>query len=202
MFQSRKQVRPWCAENNRMKFRPINTVHTVEWNDEQYRAQFSIDAFRQIQADSAQDIIFYYWDTLRQGGRIVPALTDFKPFQVFPPSMLNRVSWIDTPGENPENFVIRNHRGGAMFPIYGSVEGHRLGDYPNRMHRRSTVEEYQLCKRLKRPFYHEFVQVLGGGGRSYSRILMPLADENGVVIRIAYVTSPNPLIGLRSPVPA
>jgi len=66
------------------------------------------------------------------------------------------------------------------------MEGTRLGDYPNRMHRDATMAEYQLCKQLRRPLYNEFNQILAGVTRHYRRILMPLLDERGEFVRIAY----------------
>jgi hypothetical protein len=73
-----------------------------------------------------------------------------------------------------------------MLSLYGSMEGTRLGDYPNRMHRDATMAEYQLCKQLRRPLNNKFNQILAGVTRHYRRILMPLLDERGDVVRIAY----------------
>jgi hypothetical protein len=95
--------------------------------------------------------------------------------------MVSRISWVETSDPNPENFILRNHCGGSMLSLYGSMEGTRLADYPNRMHRDATMAEYQLCKQLRRPLYNEFNQILAGVTRHYRRILMPLLDERGEV---------------------
>ncbi len=43
--------------------------------------------------------------------------------------------------QNQENFIRREYCGGSMLSLYGSMEGTRLGDYPNRMHRDATMAE-------------------------------------------------------------
>jgi len=55
--------------------------------------------------------------------------------------MVRRISWMETFDQNQENFILREYCGGSMLPLYGSMEGTRLGDYPNRMHRDATMAE-------------------------------------------------------------
>lgn len=55
--------------------------------------------------------------------------------------MVRRISWMETFDQNQENFILREYCGGSMLPLYGSMEGTRLGDYPNRMHRDATMSE-------------------------------------------------------------
>jgi len=176
-----------------MKFQPIEAVHNAEWGDEQYRARFSVEAFRHIEANTPVDTLFYYWDTLRKGHGASPLLGSFRPFEIFPQAVLDSISWVEVDDENAENFVLRNHHGGTMQDVYGSVEGLRFRDYPNRIHRRETIRDYQLCKKLKRPLYHDINQVLDGACRRYTRIMMPLCDAKGDVVQIAYGLRRKPL---------
>ena len=169
-----------------MIFRPIDVVQDKRWGDEQVRSRYSIETFRKRESDSVMDTFYYYWEAIGQGGNAASNFSNFRPFEVFPSSMVSRISWVETSDPNPENFILRNHCGGAMLSLYGSMEGTRLGDYPNRMHRDATMAEYQLCKQLRRPLYHEFNQILAGIPRHYRRILMPLLNERGEVVRIAY----------------
>lgn len=148
--------------------------------------RYSIKAFESIEAGRPIDTLYYYWDALRKGRGAAPQLSDFRPFEIFPDSILKHLSWIDTNDENPENYRLWNHHGGRMEQILGSLEGQYVGAYPNAMHRNASIREYQLCKVLKRPIYHQIDQKMFGACRMYRRMLMPLLDERGNVVRIAY----------------
>ena len=54
------------------------------------------------------------------------------------------------------------------------------------MHAQSTMNEYLRCKETRQPFYHEIDQVVCGVVRHYVRLMLPLANTDGNVIKIAY----------------
>lgn len=116
----------------------------------------------------------------------LPEATDFPPHRPLPPSAASRVSWVDADSEDPFDFMIRNHRGPT--PGLGKFTDHPIGEHPSPMNARSCAAEYLLCIGSRHPIYHEIDQVLGGLVRRYMRLLLPVVDATGTVVRLVYVT--------------
>lgn len=101
-----------------------------------------------------------------------------------------RAFYTDVSADHPDNFILNQHPDGPC----GQYQGMRLGELPGRLHKEATGIEYSFAKFMRRPSYvdidqtvlasqnskHEFIK------RKYRRLALPLADENGDVIKIAY----------------
>ena len=48
----------------------------------------------------------------------------------------------------------------------------------------ATAMEYNACKHARAPMYHEIEQIIGGVMRHYTRIVLPVADRHGKVVKL------------------
>lgn len=169
-----------------VRFQPLDRLSNREGDDEQCRLLFSLNTFAERERDTVPDMLYYYWDSLRGDGRRIPRLADFRPRQVFGPQANLLIRGVDVRAEDPTHFIMRDHPGGPISPLPNGLEGKPMSAFPCRIHVAATLAEYQLCKTLRRPLYHELFQVACGIPRHYTRILLPLADDSGRVVRLAY----------------
>ena len=124
--------------------------------------------------------LFDYWQERRN--RPLPATESFDPYGAFTPEEFRWVSWVNVADFDSMNFVLCSHPGHA----FGDWSGKTLRDYHNAFHARSCALEYLTCKTARFPFYHEINQTMGGVKRTYTRLLLPVADRKGRVSRLYY----------------
>ena len=74
---------------------------------------------------------------------------------------------------------------GAYFGNYSHTA---LLHHPFRLHAARCAFEYELCKRVRQPIYHEITQTVGSTYRSYVRLLLPTVDSLGKVQKLYYAT--------------
>lgn len=170
----------------RAHWAPLHTLHEIHGDDEQCRRQFSLNTFAERERDSVPDILYYYWDALRGDGRRIPRVHDFRPKETFNAAINLYIRSVDVSSEDPGKFLFRDHHGGPINLVPGGLDGKPMSAFPSRIHVNATLAEYDLCKRLGRPLYHELNQVICGMPRHYTRILLPLADDEGRVVRLTY----------------
>jgi len=169
-----------------MIIRPLDTLHENDGQDDQSRFLISLNDFAERESGTLLDTIFYYWDALRGDGRELPNVRHFDLRDIFGEASQDSMSAVITKATDPENFVLVNHGTSQLGPFGADLEGKRLCDVPSAIHARASAFEYQQCKSLRRPFYHEVDQVIGGISRHYVRIMLPLVDDRGDVVKIAY----------------
>ena len=169
-----------------MILRPLDRLHENDGFDDQSRFLLSLNDFAERESSTLLDTIFYYWDALRGGSDKVPNVRHFELRNVFGQNTPDPLSAVVTDTANPRNFVLVNHGTSQLGPFGADLEGKRLRDVPSVIHARATAQEYQQCKLLRRPLYDEIDQVIGGISRHYVRIMLPLANDQGDVVKIAY----------------
>lgn len=124
--------------------------------------------------------LFDFWQERRVCS--LPAMESFDPYGAFTPEKFRWVSWINVADFDSLNFVLRSHPG----QVFGDWSGKALREYHNAFHARSCALEYLTCKTSRHPFYHEINQTMGGVSRTYTRLLLPVADRKGRVSRLYY----------------
>jgi len=169
-----------------MQFQPLEILHEVDRDDEQCRIRFSLNDFAEREKASYLDALFYYWSALSGGGRAIPRLADFHPSDVFDSRTCHWIRAIDVSAGRPEGYVVLDHHSKQPAPLPDGMHGRLLTDFPSRMHVEATIREYTQCRNLKLPAYHEINQIVCGVPRHYTRLLLPLADDRGDVVRLAY----------------
>lgn len=124
--------------------------------------------------------LFDYWQARRTGA--LPAMDCFDPRSVFTPERFRWVAWIKLGLFDPLNSTLCKHPAN----VFGDWSGKTLRQYPIPFHARSCALEYLTCKMVQRPFYHEIRQTCGTVSRSYTRLLLPVADGKRGVTRLYY----------------
>ena len=168
----------------------LETERGWDGNDVQVRTLFDMNAFAEKEASTHLDILHYYWSSLQIEKDTLPKVTEFHPKEIFPAPAQGSVGWIDSSVEDSKNFILRDHPENPVYGLGWELNDTFLSEFPNKMHAKSLILEYLRCKRWKVPLYHEIDQVIGGIGRHYTRLMVPLVDEAGIVTRIYYGVSP------------
>lgn len=154
----------------------------------QERTHLSLDALATREVDAATGAptallsLFDYWKVRKTGG--VAPRSVFDPKDAFTPERLRWVSWVDVHYSDPMDYVFRAH---PHF-LLGDWTGKALRDYPNAPHANSLALEYLTCKMIRQPSYYEIRQTVGGIGRCYTRLLVPVQGRSGPVTRLYYAT--------------
>lgn len=122
-----------------------------------------------------------FWSTCRHG-RSVPRFEVFNEQCRWSANPALRISYIDVRHDNPWHYVLTDHDGLA----FGSLSGKALSEYPIHQHAKSCALEYLECKSFGLPVAHYVDQQMGGIEREYVRLLLPLADRDNQVTKLAY----------------
>ncbi|MEK9723215.1 MAG: hypothetical protein VW405_06990 [Rhodospirillaceae bacterium] len=137
------------------------------------------------------DLLNYY--RAFYGGR-APRATQFKP-EYDLPGLEGRVSYVDVANDDSGKFVLLAHQPSPFLGVGEELTGRPVIDHPLLRNALSCVGEYQRCASAGRPEYALIDQHLtnGRGGderiaarRAFYRLLLPLADADGRIVKLAY----------------
>jgi hypothetical protein len=157
--------------------------------DEQTRSLFSMEAFKDRENGTVLQQLYNYWITIPVGLQGLPREPDFNPGETFPPNVNDAISWIETKSEDPLKFIIREHAENTIPGLGVELSDKLLCDRPEiDMHTTACAVEFLFCKRERTPMYHEIEQILGGLKRHYTRLMLPVENNQGNVDRIYYTT--------------
>lgn len=153
-----------------------------EGQDQQERLMLCIDKMLPREQNNAIGQLFEYWryKSLPDG---LPRVNDFDYKSALPEDVLRKICWADVSAEDPFNFVTRDH---AKLTAFQDASNHRLRDLPSRMHYRACASEYMLSIKMRKPIFHDIDQTVGSISRNYMRLMLPVADETGRVVRLVY----------------
>jgi len=124
--------------------------------------------------------LFEYWK--ERCTNALPSMADFQPGDVFTPEKFRWIAWVNLRQADPLSAILCKHPAN----VFGDWSGKTLRDYHNPYHARSCAFEYLTCKMVRRPFYHEIRQTIGKVSRTYTRLLLPVADAKRPVTRLYY----------------
>lgn len=120
--------------------------------------------------------LFWYWQERSMLENGVPSIESFR----FPGSDL---IWVELESDDPMRFIIRNHPVNATI---GNWSNTRLEEHPIAMHAQSCAFEYLDCKERKKPTFIQVDQRILGIHRIYTKLMVPIADKNGAIVRAYY----------------
>ena len=126
--------------------------------------------------------LFDFWK-FKAGPDGLPVLNDFSYKTALPPEVLRNVCWADVTPDDPFNFVTQDH---AKLTAFSDASNRRLGQHQSRMHYRACASEYLISIRERVPIYHEIDQAIGDISRHYVRLMLPVVDKMGRVVRLVY----------------
>lgn len=115
-----------------------------------------------------------YWTSKRKGG-LLPARRDIDILELRP--LLGTMHLVDVVDGDPANFRFRVY--GSSIPLDSShnYTNSAIGDYPSPAYRRSLMEDYGAVAFTGTPNYQHIVALINYLPHSYSRLILPLADD-------------------------
>lgn len=126
--------------------------------------------------------LFDYWRELG-GGRPVWERR-FAPATL--PGLVGKVSYIEISDGFPPNWRMLDHQDSLVLGAGRELSGRPLRDLPIVSHATYCATEYERCRDAGAPFYHELDVQSAGVRRNYLRLMVPLCDLDGRIVKIAY----------------
>ncbi|MEX2615824.1 MAG: hypothetical protein WD767_06995 [Alphaproteobacteria bacterium] len=152
--------------------------------DYQDRLFLSFDKMFSREKTSALGEIFDYWKFRRNEQVGLPTVDTFRPKDEMPSGNSRAITMVDVTYSDPANFLFFSH------PQYTrgffDLSRRRLGDHPSLMNVKSCAADYLYCMISRKPIYHEIIQTIGNANRHYVRLALPIADNSGRVVNLAY----------------
>ena len=170
-----------------MRAQPLEVKRLIDGTDEQRRSHFPMNDFAEEEYGTFMDTLFYYWQSMRMPHSLIPMVSSFRPWEIFSEADMERYHGVDVRPVEPPNFVMREHPGGKVADRCGNISDRPISQFPSRIHAEACSADYNLCRTLGFPQYHEVDQIVCGYSRRYRRLLLPLTDEKGKIVRLAYV---------------
>ena len=155
-------------------------------DDHQERLMLSFDKMFGRERHSILGMVHDYWMRKRSNPYDLPSVGEFYPKASLLPETAQAISFIDVSADDPFNYVIRDHPN--LTPGFLDLSDRRIGDSPSKMNVEACAKEYTLCISLRRPLYHEIRQSIREASRGYIRLMLPVVDETGAVVRLFYAS--------------
>lgn len=125
--------------------------------------------------DEKLKFMFEYWMSKRQGG-LLPTRRDIDILDLRP--MVGGIHMIDASAKDPSQFVFRVYASvGNRMNNGENYAGRAISDHPSEAYRRMVIEDYGAVAFTGTPAYHHVVALLDFIKYSYSRLVLPLADD-------------------------
>lgn len=168
---------------------PIETLWENDGDDEQTRSLYSIDALREREKGTDILKLYNYWVASPAGKFGLPHMSCFYPGSPISKYFSEKISWIDTSSSDPFQFVMRDHRENPI-PGWGKeLSNKTLFERKDmEMHHSACAVECLLCKMERAPMYHEIEQTITGLSRHFTRLMVPVENDQGHVDRIYYIS--------------
>lgn len=151
--------------------------------DYQERLMLSFDKMFSREMHTPLGVMYRHWKNMSTPATQMPDADTFDYKSVLPETVSQYISWIEMRSEDPLNFVLHDHTNQTAFVNHSDRP---IGEHPCRMNGKACAREYMLCVNSAQPFYHEVNQNFGTLRRRYTRILLPLADKNGSIVKMVY----------------
>lgn len=152
-------------------------------SDYQERLMLSFDQMFGREIDSPLGITYRLWRERCSPVTQMPDINDFDYKQFLPDNVSPYISWIEMRSEDPLNYVLHDHTNQTGFVNHSDRP---IGEHPCRMNGKACAKEYMICVNAAKPFYHEINQSFGTLRRRYTRILLPLSDKGGSIVKMIY----------------
>ena len=169
---------------------PKETVTETAGLDEQLREQYSLAAFRDLEQGTVLGRVYEFWESLPRNDSGLPVISDEHLFNGATEDSLQWMSVIDTQSDNPMEFVIQAC-GKRQLPEYCTDTADIcVIDIPCLFHAIQLAIECLTCKHDRSAAYHVINQTIGGRRSHYARLLLPVGDAEGNVVKILHIVRP------------
>lgn len=125
-------------------------------------------------ADAKLRAAYHYWQSKRNNG-LLPARRDIDVLDLR--NLMGRMHVIDVADRDPPDYRYRLFASNIPLDQFKNYTNMRLGDYPSEAYRRTVMEDYLACVTTGVPLYQQIVASIDYMNYSYSRLLLPVADD-------------------------
>jgi hypothetical protein len=124
--------------------------------------------------DPELNLVFEYWNSCRQDG-MLPRRKDIDVLQLKP--VLGHTHLVDVSAQDPADYRFRLYGSKVRLDRFRNYSNTRVGDYPSIPYRTALIEDYSSVAWSGSPLYQHVVARLQSVRYSYSRLLLPLAED-------------------------
>lgn len=117
---------------------------------------------------------FAYWEAKRKDG-LLPARKEIDVLDLRP--LIGWMHLVEVGGREPANYAYRLLGSAVRLNHAPNVNSFRLGDYRPGPYRDSLYEDYSSVAFTGAPSYQQVVAMLAYVQYSYSRLILPMADD-------------------------
>lgn len=125
-------------------------------------------------ADHKLRAAYQYWQGKRKDG-LLPARRDMDILDL--KALMGHMHVVDVADREPADYRYRLFASNVPLDRFKNYTNMRLGDYPSEAYRRTVMEDYLACVTTGVPLYQQIVASIDYVSYSYSRLLLPVADD-------------------------
>ncbi len=129
--------------------------------------------------------VFEYWQSRRQEG-LLPRRKDIDVLQLKP--VLGHTHLVDVSAQDPAEYRFRLYGSKVRLDRFRNYTNSKVGDYPSEPYRNALIEDYSSVVWTGTPLYQHIVARLQSIPYSYSRLLLPLAEDGRKVNMLVVCT--------------
>lgn len=118
--------------------------------------------------------VFEYWKSCGHDG-LLPRRKDIDVLQLKP--VLGNTHLVDVTAQDPADYRFRLYGSKVRLNRFRNYTNSRVGDLPSEPYRKTVIEDYSSVVWSGSPLYQNIVARLQSIRYSYSRLLLPLAED-------------------------
>lgn len=129
--------------------------------------------------------VYEYWQSCRKEG-LLPCRKDIDVLQLKP--VLGHTHLVDVSAQDPQEYRFRLYGSKVRLDRFRNYTNARVGDLPWEAYRNSVIEDYSSVVWTGTPLYQNVVARAQSIRYSYSRLLLPLAEDGRKVTMLIICT--------------
>ncbi len=143
--------------------------------------------------DPDLNVVFEYWRSCSREG-LLPQRKDIDVLQLKP--VLGHTHLVDVTAQDPMDYRYRLYGSKVRLNRFRNYTNQRVGDLPSAPYRKTVIEDYSSVVWSGTPLYQNIVARLQSIRYSYSRLLLPLAEDGRKVNMLIICTRDRPFVDL------
>ncbi|MGQ0675404.1 MAG: PAS domain-containing protein [Rhodospirillales bacterium] len=143
--------------------------------------------------DPDLNVVYQYWRTCARDG-LLPRRKDIDVLQLKP--ILGHMHLVDVTAQDPMDYRFRLYGSKVRLNRFRNYTNQRVADLPSAPYRKTVIEDYSSVVWSGTPLYQNIVARLQSIRYSYSRLLLPLAEDGRKVNMLIICTRDRPFADL------
>lgn len=153
------------------------------------------------QSDSSLGQLLAYWHELKGAGSLPPRRADFDILELGRRKLMGWSHVIDVSTADPRGFSFRLFGSNCDALFQRDFSKVSLNDVPCQLYAQAIMADYNTVKLTGTPSYHKVTARLNWRRTSYTRLVLPLADDQGRTTQLLVSVNRRPLPELEAALP-